>query len=123
MNPFDVVTDVGYSKKGIISKDNEKDYAPFLVNRSMSYFIDTLYYAQEMNINPGIDNLLQYDYYFNSVPKKKRFSKWTKKVVDEDVELVAEYYNYGYKRAEEACKILSKEHIARIKDCLTRGKK
>jgi hypothetical protein len=123
MNPFDVITDLSLTKAGTISAANEKDYAPFMVNRGFSYFIDTLFYAQEMNVHHQCDKLMQYDYYFNQVRKKKRFSRWAKKNADTNIELVAEYYNYGQKRAEEACKLLTKEQIAHIKDYLTKGKK
>ena len=50
MNPFDYVNAINYSKKDImVTRDDEKVYVPFMVNRSRSYFSDTLLLANEMN--------------------------------------------------------------------------
>ena len=79
MNPFEYTTAINYSKKNIMIDDiAEKAYNPFLVNRSLSYFHDTVLAANEMNINHHIDNRLQFDFFINIVRKRKRFSKWFK---------------------------------------------
>ena len=57
---------------------SEKSYAPYLTNKSLSYFTDTLLYANEMNKYHFLDNKLQYEFFLNSIRKKKRFAKWAK---------------------------------------------
>ena len=78
MNPFDFVNSITYSKKDIMNDINEKEYAPFLVNRSLSYHQDTLLYANEMNSRFDVSHRLQYHYLLNSIRKRKRFAKWAK---------------------------------------------
>ena len=63
MNPFDYVNSINITKKDIMHDDiAEKGYAGFMVNRALSYFIDTVLYANEMNVNHHIDGRLQYHF-------------------------------------------------------------
>ena len=78
-NPFDYVNSINVTKKDIMPDDiTEKAYPAFMVNRALSYFNDTVLYANEMNVNHHIDNKLQYHFLINIIRKKKRFSKWLK---------------------------------------------
>ena len=100
MNPFEYVNAINNTKKDIMIDDlAEKGYNSFMVNRSLSYFKDTVLYANEMNINHNIDNRLQFDFLINMVRKRKRFSKWEKVVSESDVEVVKEYYGYNNEKA------------------------
>ena len=87
-NPFDYVNSINITKKDIMADDiAEKGYPPFMVNRALSYFNDTVLFANEMNINHHIDNKLQYHFLINIIKKKKRFSKWLKPQEVENLEL------------------------------------
>ena len=126
MNPFDYVNAINQSKKDLIrSSENpelaEKSYVPFLVNKSLSYFVDTIMYANEMNRNSHIDNKLQNDYYLNSVRVSKRFSKWSKKIENGDVESIQEYYKVSFAKAVEIYKVLTSEQINLIKEKIIKG--
>ena len=58
--PFDYVNEILYGKKKLIVDElTEKSYAPFLVNRSLSYHKDCVLYANEMNRLYHLDNKLQ----------------------------------------------------------------
>ena len=116
MNPFEIINDVTYNKKGIITEDNEKEYVPFIVNKGLSYFIDTTFQANEMNYNHHVDHVLQFDYLLNSIRKKKRFSKWNKKQELDVLEAIQEYYGYSITKAKDVVGILSDEHIERLKN-------
>ncbi|CAB4182113.1 clamp loader small subunit [uncultured Caudovirales phage] len=121
MNPFDVINDISLKKAGLITGDNEKDYNPFLTNRGLSYFPDTIFHAQEMNKLHHLDKKLQYDYLFNSIRKSKRFSKWSKKDNIKDIDAIIEYFGYSRRRAEEVLNILDKEQVKSIKKKLDKG--
>lgn len=126
MSPFDYVNAINTSKKDLIrSSDNpelaEKSYVPFVVNKALSYFVDTIMYANEMNINSHIDYKLQNDYYLNSVRVSKRFSKWSKKIEDSDVESIQEYYKVSFAKAVEIYKVLTSEQINLIKEKIIKG--
>ena len=59
-NPFDYVNQILYGKKDLIVDElTEKDYIPFLINRSLSYHKDCIIYANEMNRRHFLDKKLQ----------------------------------------------------------------
>jgi len=92
MNPFDYVTAITYTKKNMIVDDEtESAYQPYMVNRSLSYFQDTVAVANAMNSQYMLDNKLQFDFLINIVRKRKRFSKWLKPEIVDDLEVVKEY--------------------------------
>lgn len=122
VTPFDFVNSINFTKKDLMPDEgHEKQYVPFLVNRSLSYFMDTVHYANEMNRISVLDNKLQYHYLINSIRPKKRFSKWAKKQEDSDLEAVMEYYGYNYTKAKTALMLLSPEQIKTIKEKLEKG--
>lgn len=122
MNPFDYVNAINYSKQNIIESDTEeKAYNSFIVNRSLSYFPDTVAAANIMNKYHNLDNRLQFDFLLNIVRKRKRFSKWNKLETESDVEAVKEYYGYSHEKAKHALPLLSKEQIDLIKIRINKG--
>ena len=68
-----------------------------------------------------MDKKLQYDFYINSLRKKKRFAPWLKKGKVDDIEAVKKYYGYNNEKAQQALRILTKEQIKYIKDKLNTG--
>lgn len=94
----------------------EKLYLPFMVNRCLSFFQDTVLYANEMNQNYELDHKLQYDYLLNSVRKRKRFSKWLKNETSDDLDLVKFHFKYSDQKAKEVMDILGEEGIQKIRD-------
>jgi len=99
----------------------EKGYNPFMVNRGLSYFHDTVLIANEMNQYHHIDNRLQFDFFINIVRKKKRFSKWNKPETVSDVEVVKEYYGYSNEKARQVLTLLTSEHIDELKKKVYKG--
>ena len=89
----------------------------------MASHYDTVLLANEMNIYYELQNKLQYDFYINTVRKRKRFSPWEKKVKIEDLETVKTYYNYSTQKAQAILKILNKDQIDHLKLKLNRGGK
>jgi len=112
MNPFDLVNDISYAKKYIL--EEEKHYLPFIVNTHFSYFGDSIFFANEMNMNYHLDKKLQHDYYFHALRKNKRKSKWHKKGNEDSLDCIQRYYGYGPQKAKEAAKILSKKQVEYI---------
>ena len=126
MNQFDYVNDINQNKKDIISNSEnpelmEKEYSAFFINKALSYYPDTILYSNEMNTHHFLDSKMQFDYFLNSIRIKKRFSKWVKKVDNDHLEVVKEYFSYGNQKAEQALKILTKDQIAKIKLRLEKG--
>ena len=122
MNPFTFINSINYTKKDIMVDDiTEKGYIPFIVNRTLSYFPDTVLMANEMNKYPHLDKLLQFQFLINIVRKRKRFSKWLKPTPESDVEAVKEYYGYNNQKARQALSLLSPENISIIKKKVNKG--
>ena len=117
LSPWDFTNSISYNKNNLMEEDPsvEKDYLPFIINISMSYFSDTIEHSNNMNMNSHLDNKLQYSYYLNSIRPKKRFSKWAKKVDDENLDAVVKYFGYNRTRAKEVIKLLSPEKLEEIK--------
>ena len=125
-NPFDYVSAINYTKKDLMTDtDNddlaEKGYVPFVTNRALSYFTDTIMYANEMNMHNHLDNKLQFHYLINIIRPKKRFSKWAKRQEDNDLEAVKAYYGYNNANGESALSLLSPDQIKEIKKRLDKG--
>jgi len=123
-NPFDYVNDILGKQKDIMGDDPvaEKGYNPFLTNRALSYHMDTVYYANEMNRLSSLDNKLQYHYLINIVrPKKRVNSSWAKKIESSDINAVMEYFSYSYSKARETVSLLSKQQLKTIKTELEKG--
>lgn len=122
MNPFEYVNAINFKKQDIMVDDvAEKGYAPYMVNRSLSYFNDTVLMANEMNLNHHLDNRLQFDFLLNIVRKKKRFSKWAKPETVSDVEVVKEYYGYSNEKAKSALSLLTSDQIDELKKKVFKG--
>jgi hypothetical protein len=116
---------INQSKENLMDENPEciKEYAPFVINRCMSGQVDTLMYANELNKHHQLDKKLQFDFYINTVRKKKRFSPWLRKDKIQDLECVKRYYGYSNEKALQALKILSKEQLTFIKQRLEIGGK
>jgi len=123
MSPFDYVNEILYGKKKLIVDElTEKSYAPFLVNRSLSYHKDCVLYANEMNRLHHLDKKLQNDFLLNIVRSQKRpFAKWVKAQKSDDLMAVKLYFGFSDSKAREALKLLDNAQIMEIKDKLSTG--
>jgi len=125
-SPFDFVNSINKSKTNLINdSDNpdviEKEYNPWIVNKSLSYFADTVQFANIVNSIHSVDKKLQYDFLINIVRPKNRYSKWVKKEDSGDIDIVKEVYGYSSKKAEIALSLLSTEQIAALKRITNKG--
>ena len=115
MNPFEYLNSINYTKKDIMVDDiSEKNYNAFMVNRSLSYFPDTVLAANEMNRYHQIENRLQFDFLINIIRKRKRFSKWDKKQIDSDIEVIKEYYGYSNTKAHQVLTLLTPDQMKEL---------
>ncbi|MGY8864865.1 MAG: DNA polymerase clamp loader subunit A [Methylophagaceae bacterium] len=100
----------------------EKKYSPFIINRCMSMFYDTIMHTNEMNGLHFLPKRMQFHYLINSVRTKKRFGgKWLSQTKFKDLELVKEYYGYSNAKAKEALSLLSSDQLDNIKLSLKKG--
>lgn len=124
MNPFDYLNSINFDKKDLMQDDPlaEQKYPAFMVNRGLSYFPDTIMFANQMNGFAHLDSKLQYQFYLYGISKRKRFSKWAKKEPQtETLRAVMDYYKYSEERALETISLLSTEQISIIEEKMNKG--
>ena len=119
----DYLNSINHTKENLLEREGDwdKNYPPFIVNKCLSGFIDTVLYANEMNAHFNLDKDLQYSFYLNTLRKKRRFSPWLRKDKVTDLEIVKQYYGYSNEKASNALKILTPEQINFIKQRLDIG--
>jgi hypothetical protein len=105
LSPFDFVRSINEKTENLmrVQPETEKDYLPFMVNRSLSFSQDAVLPANAMNINWFLDKRMQYDFLYGSVRRRKRFDKWQKREIEDEslVKSVMELYSIGQRRAIE----------------------
>ena len=120
----DYLNSINQNKKNIIvDDDTEKAYPPFIINKCLSGFLDTVLFANEMNLYPHLDKKMQYDFFINSINPRKRFSPWEKKSSIDYLDAVKEYYGYNTDKALQALRILNKQQLEEIKRLVNKGGK
>jgi hypothetical protein len=122
INPFDFVNAIHYTKEQLIVDDwSEKQYNSFIVNKTLSFNADTVIQANEMNSRPHLDKKLQYDFLINSVRPRKRYAKWIKAEMAENIEVIKRYYKYNTEKAYQVVNLLSEQQINTIKEKMFTG--
>ena len=121
-NPFVYADAVSFTKKEIIDTPaDEAGYLPFMVNKAMSYHHDSIMAANAMNMNGHVDNKMQFDYLLYTLPKRKRFAKWSKPDKDIDIAAIMEYYSYNRRKVEQVLGVLSQDQIKLIHARIYKG--
>ena len=121
----DWLNSINQTKKDLINEDPslEKEYSPYIINRIYSGHLDAIMFANEMNRYHFLPKKMQYDFFLNSLRKRKRFSPWLRKDKVKDLDVVKSYYGYSNEKAAQALRILSPEQIAFIRSKLEIGGK
>ena len=119
----DWLNSINLTKKNLIGEDAsiEKEYPPFIINKCLSGHLDTVLFANEMNQYHFLPKKMQYDFFLNSVRKKKRFSPWLRQDKIQDLDYVKRYYGFSNEKAKQALKILTNEQLAFIKSKFETG--
>lgn len=124
MSPFDFIETINSTKKDLLAEDPllEDDYVPYVINRQMSYFYDTVLFSNEMNRCHDVPKKWQYHFYLHGVRKSRRFAKWSKPPVKtSDIDLVMQEFGYNRKKAETALTILTEDQLKQIRQMYETG--
>jgi hypothetical protein len=119
----DWLNSINFTKENLMKEDetSKKEYVPYIINKCLSGQIDSILFANEMNMNHQLDKDMQYSFYLNSLRKRKRFSPWLRKDKVKDLECIKQYYGFSNEKASQALKILNKSQIDFIKKRLETG--
>ena len=98
-----------------------KKYPPFIINKCLSAHYDCIMFVNEMNVNHHLDKVLQYQFFLNSLRRKKRYSPWLRKDKIKNLDVVKKYYGYSNEKAKQVLNILTREQLSFIRDRLETG--
>ena len=119
----DWLNSINFTKEDLTVDDPDtvKDYPAYIVNRCLSGHLDTVLFANQMNLYPNLDKDMQYQFFLNSLRKRKRFSPWLRKDKVDNLNIVKQYYGYSNEKALQALRLLTKEQLTFIKQRLDTG--
>jgi hypothetical protein len=106
----------------LLDEYNKTDYVPFLINRGMSFYPETILHANFLNSNSHLDRILQYKYFLYSVKKKKRFSKWlSNSKPPENIQIISKFYGISINKSKEIADMITSEDLDNMKKYLDTG--
>ena len=120
----DYLNAINHTKERLMDTEDEeweKKYPPFIVNKCLAPFQDTIMLVNEINQLHHLDKKLQYDFLLNSLRTRKRYTPWVKAMKLENLEYVKEFYGYNNEKAKVALDILTDEQISAIKQKMNKG--
>lgn len=114
---FDLISDLSYNKTdllhdkrtGLVKTNVLRVYVPYMVNRAFSLDLSSILDAQLMNESYFLNSDIQHDFYLHGLRKAKRFNKWPKTVIEDEVKMISEEYQVNVKQAREIARTLTKE--------------
>jgi len=116
---------INSTKQNVLLEDTngkiEEAYNSYIINKSLSYFPDTIMQSNTVNMYFNLDNRMKYDFLLNSIRKRKRFTPWVKSTAEENIEVIKMYFNVGNEKANEILSLLNENHINKIKEQLSKG--
>jgi len=120
-NPFDIIDAINKGKGNICRAYNGPEYNPFMVNRAMSQFPDTIFQAYQGDMLSELSGEAQMDYYVHATRPKRRFAKWYKPVKNSDVEFLKTLYSINNILAIEYLSILTDDQLSQLKEQYNTG--
>jgi len=113
----DWLNSINFTKRNLLDEDDTavSSYPAYIVNRCLSGSVDSILFANEMNMNAHLDKDMQYTFLLNTLRKRKRFSPWLKKEQIEDLDLVKTHYGYSNEKAKVALTLLTKSQIESLR--------
>lgn len=117
MNPFDYLNSINFTKDDLFEQNDGVGYDPFLTNKSLSYFVDTVLFANEVNIRYQIPKKAQFDFLRFGISKRKRFSKWHKQEKNSELVLaIATIENISVDKVKKMLSVLDDSKIKILKN-------
>lgn len=120
-NLFDILKNISHEKNKNLLEDGLDNYKPFIINRFISSERDCLFAASVLNEKRDIPLKAQYLFLFNVLAKRNRFFKFEKRLKNDSLDIIMEYYKCSYNIAKMYKEILSEEEIGTITKRMDRG--
>jgi hypothetical protein len=120
MNVFDVINSINNKTKEDLN-DVKLNYNSWIINKSFSFGLDTIYWANEMNKYHNLDKDMQYAFLYGSINKSKRYNKWEKADSHKELDIIKEAYNVSNRKASSYLDLLNDEQRNKISEILFKG--
>lgn len=118
----DYLTAINVSKAPLCDDEQvERGYVPFIANRGLSYFPDTILQVNAMNRYASLRKRMQFDFLRHSTRSRKRFSKWFKAEEAENMAAIKERYGCSNAKAREIMGVLTPQQIASVVHSTRKG--
>ena len=120
----DYLNAINHTKEPLMDTEDEqweRKYPPYIVNKCVAPFQDTIMLVNEINQFYHLDKKLQFDFLINSLRPRKRYTPWVKAMKLENLEYVKEFYGYDNEKTKVALDILDDEQISAIKQKMNKG--
>ena len=119
----DYLNAINTTKSSLMNGDEfaEKKYAPYVINRCLSYYPDIIRQVNFVNQHSHLDKKMQFDFLVGVVRKSKRYNPWMKEKLPDDIEAVKEYFGYSNQKAKEALEILTEKDLESIRAKIYKG--
>jgi hypothetical protein len=114
---------ITFNKDNLLKDGDEliSQYKPYIINKCLASYPDCILLVNEMNLNSNLDSDMQYNFYINTVRKKRRYTPWVNKDKIDHLDNVKRYYKYSTSKALKALEILTKEELQFINEKLDTG--
>lgn len=99
----------------------DKDYVPYVINRMVAGYRELIFLADAMNSSYSISKQHQMEFYNEMIAKKNRRVIWSNRTKNVNIEIIMDYYNVSYDKAEVYSRILNEEQVNEMKDSMEHG--
>lgn len=119
----EVLNSINLDKQNLLRGNPEaaRAYPAFVVARSLSYHQPLIPLLDQLNELRRLDNLSHYEFLLYTVPKAKRFAKWSKPEPVEDLEFIARMYECSTDKARQYLSLLNEDQITQIRESFDEG--
>ncbi len=126
MKLFDYLNAVTVDKEQLDFDNPEvaKGYQSFMINRFVSMSELFIPIVNEIN-RYDVPKEVHYEYYLNTIPKRKQYFKYIKKkkdLSDEDKKYIAEYFECSIREAEMYINLMKEEEVKDLLNIYKYGK-
>jgi hypothetical protein len=88
----------------------DDNYNKRAINKGLLKYPNCIFQLEQVN-SRGLDDVYHHDYLLRTIPIMKRYSKWSKVVKNDDVELIMARFNVSSTVANQYLKNCSKQQI------------
>lgn len=114
-------------KVGVYPIDNmdefESVYSQYVVNLAFCRYPDTIMIIDDVLLMNNLTNLQHFDYLYNSITKKNRYTPWNKVEKNLEIELIQQIFNYSHDKAKAVLDLFTAEDIEKFKKLIYTGGK